>query len=406
MTTDKNFEHISGQSLTSLRRRWLLFALLYGVTAMLGYWLLVRQSGWAVQWLELTILTMALQLGVLWWLLRHNHRPVEAKLLPFLGYGNSLTLARGLCTCLLAGFLFAPPPLAPLAWVPALLYTLERVIDYFDGYLARITKMETKLGAILDIEFDGLGLLIAIALGIQYGKLPAWYLVLGLARQLFVLGMWLRRRWQLPVLDLPPSDYRRLIAGFQTGFISVMLWPVLSAQITLLASTLFALPLLYSFGRDWLVISTVLDAEATAYQTTRQTLKQLFEGWLPLAARLLGALLVLRLLWREAFTFPQWSLYLTGSEAHASSALWVALGLFWALMALLLLAGIMGRVAALALFALAALDILATQLTWTSNGLLLICAIIVIHLGSGHFALWQPEEQLIRLKLGVAQTPR
>jgi CDP-diacylglycerol---glycerol-3-phosphate 3-phosphatidyltransferase len=390
----RNFENLTGQTLASLRRRWLLFALLYGLTAVLGYWLLLQQTARAAQWLGLSVATMSLQLGILWLALRYNHRPSEANLLPFLGYGNSLTLVRGLCTCLLAGFLFAPPPSAPLTWVPALLYTLERVIDYFDGYVARITKTETKLGAILDMEFDGLGILIAIALGIQYGKLPVWYLVLGLARQLFVAGMWLRQRRHLPVLDLPPSDYRRLIAGFQTGFISVVLWPVLTAQITLLASTIFALPLIYSFGRDWLVVSMVIDAQSGAYQTARRVAKQLFEGWLPLLARVVGASLTLLLLWRGVGSF------------YTASPLWVALSLLWVVAALLLALGMVGRAAALALFALACLDILTNQLNWANNGLLLICAMIVTHLGSGYLALWQPEEQLIRLKLGTSQSPQ
>lgn len=80
----------------------------------------------------------------------------------------------------------------------------ERAIDFFDGFVARYTSRETRLGAILDIEFDGLGILIAVGLAIQYGHLPPWYLILGMARQLFILGIWLRRRLGKPVRELPP----------------------------------------------------------------------------------------------------------------------------------------------------------------------------------------------------------
>ncbi|RIK44907.1 MAG: hypothetical protein DCC55_00815 [Chloroflexi bacterium] len=377
------------QSIVSLRWRWLVIALLYGVVLLIGYWSLRQewQSGLAVRWLGLATLTMVIQIVILWWALDKNRRPSDGSLLPFLGYANGMTLARGLLTCLLAGFLFAPRPVGLLAWAPALLYSLERLLDYFDGYVARITHHETRLGVILDMEFDSVGFLIAVMLAIQYGQLPPWYIVLGLARQLFVLGLWLRRRWKLPVYELPPSEQGRLIAGLQTTFASVVLWPTIAPQITQLASYLFAVPLIYSFGRDWLVVSGVVDADSPRYLAWRWLVKQVFEGWLPLAARLAGAILALVLLWQATGL-------LTGPA------------LFWGAIALLLLLGVVGRAAALALAVLAGLDLMATGLNWSSNGLLLVCALIVVHLGSGRFALWRPEERLLRIKLGHAGPSR
>ena len=393
------------QSLVRLRWRWLIVATIYAVGLLLGYGFLLQQwqSGSEEQWLIIGAAMMIIQMGILWWALHYNHRPAEVALVPFLGYGNGMTLARGLCTMLLAGFLFAPRPTDGLAWIPAILYTVERLLDYFDGYVARITGQETKLGAILDMEFDGLGFLIAIILGIQYGQLPAWYLVLGLARQLFVAGMWLRQRWNKPVYALPPSDNGRLIAGFQTSFVSIILWPALSPQITLLASYLFAIPLIFSFGRDWLVVSGVLDADSSAYQKGRAAIKHLFEEWLPLGARILGALLALQILWREAFEFPVWTAYFIGEGSYVLAAMVETLAILWLLATLLLITGLLGRVGALILFSLACIDILAGGLRWGDNGLLFVCLIIVIHWGSGRLALWKPEEPLLRMKLGAQQ---
>ncbi|MFN8488644.1 MAG: CDP-alcohol phosphatidyltransferase family protein [Caldilineaceae bacterium] len=392
------------QNLVLLRWRWVLVTALYLSGLVLGYRFLryAWQSGWEVRWLGLATLTMLLLLGIFWQALHYNHRPTETALLPSLGYGNGMTLARGLCTTLLAGFLFAPRPTGALAWVPALLYTAERLLDYFDGYVARRTGQATKLGAILDMEFDCVGFLLAVLLCIQYGQLPFWYVVLGLARYLFVGGIWLRQWNNKPVAPLPPSDNSRLIAGFQTTFVSVVLWPIITPQISQFAGYLFALPLCYSFGRDWLVVSHVLDIETQLYQTLRRTVKQLFEQWTPLAARVMGALVAGGMLWRAAPLFSAWAgdFGVQGLQMPPIF-LFMLLASLWATATLLLLFGVLGRFAALALFCLAALDLVANGLHWTDNGLLFICTIIVLHLGSGHFALWSPDERWVRMKLGA-----
>lgn len=397
---------VDRQILTRLRWRWLYVALLYALTLLLGYRFLA--VAWApepaIQWLSLATAMMVIQMGILWWALQHNHRMAESSLLPFLGYGNGMTLTRGLVACLLAGFLFAPYPPGALAWAPAVLYTLDRLIDYVDGYVARITWTETKLGAILDMEFDGLGIAIAILLAIHYGHLPVWYLVLAFSRQLFVAGMWWRQRQGQPVYDLPPSDYRRLVAGFQTGFITVTLWPALSAPALLLAAYLFALPLIYSFGRDWLVVSAVLDPASTAYQMGRQTLKRVLGEWLPVGARVVATIITIFLLWRAGPTLQPWLAHLTAQGASGLATLLPLLTVLWALAAGAVLLGVVGRLAALALIGLAFLEIGVTGLHLVS-GLLLVSAIIVLHLGSGRFALWQPEEWLIRVKLGAPPPP-
>jgi CDP-diacylglycerol--glycerol-3-phosphate 3-phosphatidyltransferase len=399
---------VERQSLMSLRRRWLVAALAYAAVLLLSYqWLLEGwQAGRPGQWLGLATATMIIQMAILWWALDQNRREPDAILLPWLGYANSMTLTRGLLTCLLAGFLFAPRPVGWLAWAPAVFYTLERLIDYFDGYVARITGHETKLGVILDMEYDSVGFLLAVLLAIQYGQLPVWYIVLGLARQLFLLGLWIRKRWGLPLYDYPASEQARLTAGLQTGFLTVVLWPILSPQITVTAAYLFAIPLIYSFGRDWLVVSGVLDPASKQYQTGRGIIKQIFEAWLPLAARLSAGCLALSVLWQAAPAFSAWARYMTGGTSDGLAPLFWGLTVVWGVAALLLLAGVVGRGAALLLFGLASLDIMAAGWHWLPNGLLLICLLIVIHLGSGRFALWQPEERLLRMKLGMKGVPK
>jgi CDP-diacylglycerol--glycerol-3-phosphate 3-phosphatidyltransferase len=397
-----------GEPLTPLRRQWLLVAICYLATLSVGYNMLRQLWGQqqSSQWLIPAITLMVIQLAILWWALPYNRPPApdagqaSARVRPVLGYANALTLLRGLLTCLLAGFLFMPMPEGLWAWTPALLYTVERLIDFADGYVARITRSESKLGEILDMEYDGLGILIAVLLGMQYGKLPAWYLLLGLGRPLFVLGLWLRSRQGRPNYDLPLSEHRRIIAGFQTGFVSLVLWPLWPPAVTLLAAYVMAVPLLFSFGRDWLVVSGVIDAASPAYQRTQQRARVLIEGWLPFLARLCASVLALALLWQAA---PALSLWQAGADgAKGPQPLFFGAAMVLGLLAVVsVLFGLAGRLGALGLAAIGALSIATAGLDWGSNGPLLVCALIVAHLGSGRWAIWTPEETLLRTKAGA-----
>lgn len=388
-----DFQH----AMSRLRRRWLVTAGLF-VAALLASYAFLAEA-WtathAVWWLAWAGAAAVVELAVLWRILPHNHRPHQIHLLPSFGYGTALTLLCGLMLVLLAGFLFAPRPDGWLAWLPALVYTVARLVDYVDGYVARITDHETKLGGILDMEFDGLGVLIAVGLGIWYGALPLWYLPLAVSRQLFIGGIWWRERRGLPVYEMTPSANRRIIAGYQTAFISLALWPIFTPPVSTLAAVIFALPLLASFVRDWLVVSGALDPARREYQTTRARVKAWIEGRLPLLARVVGGVIAAWLLLRHV---PLWQSFLAqqGVAAFWSTAL-IALGV----MALLpFVLGVLGRLAALPLMALAWLDIAAVGLSWQDNAWLFITAAIVTHAGSGRLALWQPEEAILHRRPG------
>lgn len=376
----------NSRRLIGLRWQFLGVAGIYVVVLGSGYAGMTRvwPAPDATRWLLLAIATMLVQMAVLWWALQFNHRPDGGSIFPTIGIANGMTLARGLLACLMAGFLLGPQPPDALAWAPALLYMAERVIDFFDGFVARYTRRETKLGGILDMEFDGLGILIAVGLGIQYDRLPVWYLILGLGRQLFVLGMWIRARLGKPNHDMTHSDHRRVIAGIQTSFIAIVLWPIWTMQVTLFAAWLFAVPLVLSFVRDWFVVSDVLDPVSTRYRRVRHNAKRIVEHWLPLMARAGGATLAGILLWPLAESGPwdAWAILLAG------------------LAVLCFLLGILSRVAALAIAFLAGFHAVNAGLN-LDNALLLACAVLVLHTGGGMLALWQPEEYYVHAKLGT-----
>ena len=393
---------LNRRALAGLRRRWAGVTLLYIVVIGLIFWRLatVWQVQYAGRWLVLASIVAVRELWLLWSSLPANHREDEERLLPTLGYGTALTIGRGLAIVLLAGFIFSPRPPGWWAWLPALLYTIGAIFDFLDGYVARITNHATKLGEHLDMEFDVVGIFAAVLLAISYGQLPVWYLLLGLAREIFLFGHWTLRKMGRPVYDLPPSADRRLTAGLQMGFLCVVLWPVFSPPATTVAALLFAIPMVISFGRDWLVTSGMMRQESQQYRRIRAVAKQILEQWVPLVARLVGTIAGLRLLVASVPLFDGWLAHAAQIGLNIGApALWLIVVLS-AVALVFFAAGIVGRLVAIVLIALASWDVLAAGFYWPTNGLLLASAIIVLQLGSGAFALWQPEEALLRHRAG------
>jgi CDP-diacylglycerol--glycerol-3-phosphate 3-phosphatidyltransferase len=164
---------------------------------------------------------------------------------------TALTVVRGGAIAVLAGFLLASPDVT--GWTAALLYAAAAGLDAVDGFLARATGTVTDLGARLDTEMDALGMLVGAAVAISFGMAPAVYLLVGLARYVFIAGL-VGRRWRgNPVSELPESRLRRLNAGGQMAVLIVLLapWPGTAASRPL--ATVAMVPFLLVFGRDWLL---------------------------------------------------------------------------------------------------------------------------------------------------------
>ena len=155
--------------------------------------------------------------------LTNNHRLGELKLFPILGPGNHLSMFRALVIGLLAGFLLLPAPSDSLGWIIALFYTMASVADWIDGFIARRADQVTLLGQQLDMEFDGLSVAVVSLLAVHYGQLPIWFLSIGLARYLFLFGLWWRKRHGKPCYEIPPSVHRRVTAGMLMGMMTVVL---------------------------------------------------------------------------------------------------------------------------------------------------------------------------------------
>ncbi|HEY52033.1 MAG TPA: hypothetical protein G4N94_01075 [Caldilineae bacterium] len=68
-----------------------------------------------------------------------------------------------------------------MSWLPAFLFLLALLSDFFDGYLARRSDHVTQLGQALDMAIDGMGVLLAALLVIVWGQWPAIFAIVGLA---------------------------------------------------------------------------------------------------------------------------------------------------------------------------------------------------------------------------------
>lgn len=377
-----------------LRLRWLSLAVLAGMFLAGVFYMLFQvwlpEMAW--RWLLLAIVPSAYLLAITWQGLRLNTRIGEPALLPDLGPGNELTFVRGMLTAALAGFLFLPLPPGWLSWLPGLLYTSAALADLFDGYLARRSNHVTRLGERLDMSLDGLGILIGATLLVQYGKAPLFYLAVGMARYLFIAGIWLRRRLGKPVFDLKSSALRRPFAGAQMGFIGVVLFPVFNPPGTILVAACFALPFLAGFFVDWLTVSGVIRDQGKAKNPVPAGLILFLTTWGVLVLRLVVALTLFWFLARLLDSFP---------ELNSSSVSIVAIYLFGFLGGILLVLGAAGRIAALAvLFSFGLIQQFSP--IGTFEIFVIVGAIIVFFGGSGAFSLWVPEKRLISKRLGEA----
>jgi CDP-diacylglycerol---glycerol-3-phosphate 3-phosphatidyltransferase len=380
--------------LSSLRKQWAALSLISAVMAagifawLKDFW----DPGPAERWLLLSALLLLSFSNSLWRGLQYNYRAGETRLSPTLGSGNLLTLLRGFLIAALAGFLIVPRPPGVLAWLPGSLMVGITVTDLLDGYLARRANQATRLGEMLDMQFDGLSLLVSSSLLVFYRQAPVWFLLVGLARYLFLFGIFARQRMGKPVYELAPSPVRRPFAGVQMGFTAVLLFPLFSPPATHLAAALFALPFLAGFFLDWLVVSGVIPQAIQKEMRSVTRIKHFLLHWLPVGLRtILVAGLTLELL--DLTTANNGSL-----PGGTNTVFLLTFGLLSS-SAVLLAAGAAGRIAA----ALALVALGLQTLSRPPDGLdqvLIVLSTALFFLGTGAISIWKPEDRMIKKRFG------
>jgi CDP-diacylglycerol--glycerol-3-phosphate 3-phosphatidyltransferase len=192
------------------------------------------------------------------YLLLNTHGP-DQELKSTLGPANWITVARGGLIAILAGFLFQPRPAGAVGpewtgWMPAAVYMIAVAGDALDGFIARITAAQTRLGELLDTRIDALGVLVASLLAIQYGQLPGYYISAGLAYYVLRFAIWSRRKTGRPCSEIQRRRGARLMAGIQMVFLAIVLVPLFSPQLTHIAAVFMLIPFLAGFLWDWQLV--------------------------------------------------------------------------------------------------------------------------------------------------------
>lgn len=371
-----------------LRREWILVGTVFGGFLSGGYILL--KAAWGeerdvLQWGVVAGMLMAYILAHLWRNLKKNYPQGDGtgRLYASIGLANWITLLRAGGLAMLAGFLWLPRPAGIAGWIPGLLYFGAALLDYCDGWVARATRRTSCLGETLDMHWDGFGVLVASSLLVQYGVVPAWYVLVGLARYLFLLGMWVRTRIGLVNYPMSPSMGRRALAGMQMGFIAVVLLPVFSPPATQGAATLFMLPLMGSFLRDWLAVCGVGQVRNKGGKSWIQnTLNQMWKRS-PYLLRVVMAFNLVAVIWQEIRSpAPLW--WIIGGAG---------LGLF------LVALGVLGRTSAVGLILLSGLVLKENAMNGLFWGVLLIGVGLMLT-GTGRYSLWKADEWMIYNRAG------
>ena len=355
---------------------------LAGFTALAAaqpFFRVVLPRGRVSDWLLAAVLVWAYFSIILFRNLSQNRASADGSLRLNLGPANTLTLARAVAMAAFAGLLAVPRPAGAYAWLPGVLYTAAALPDFVDGIIARKTDSASRLGELLDMNVDSVGVLAATTLAAVYGIVPWWYLPIGLARYLFVAGVWVRTRLGQPVYDLPPSVRRRGFAALKMGFLFVVLFPIFRPPGTHIAAAAFGIPFALGFLWDWGLTTGRIRPGTWGPET-------------PFVRALVNDLPVLL---RAAYFW----LALPALAAHLADPALRWLGAAELVAAVLLALGAAAHSTAIGAAILIGIN---QHLAPLAGAQLWLVPVVVglIFLGSGRFSLWPVEDRLIFHRIG------
>ncbi|HYX49104.1 MAG TPA: CDP-alcohol phosphatidyltransferase family protein, partial [Ktedonobacteraceae bacterium] len=100
---------------------------------------------------------------------------------------NLLSFSRIVATVVVFVLVIVNQPWAFLT--AAVIFFLASITDFFDGYLARRNHVVSELGVFLDLTADKVFVSAILIAFVQLGLVPAWIVVIIVAREFVVSGM-------------------------------------------------------------------------------------------------------------------------------------------------------------------------------------------------------------------------
>jgi CDP-diacylglycerol--glycerol-3-phosphate 3-phosphatidyltransferase len=100
---------------------------------------------------------------------------------------NKLTLSRFALTIAFLAFMFSPVPMRET--LALVLFSIASLTDYFDGKIARRDKLITNFGILMDPLADKILVCSAFIAFVGLNWMPAWMVVIIVARELAITGL-------------------------------------------------------------------------------------------------------------------------------------------------------------------------------------------------------------------------
>ena len=101
---------------------------------------------------------------------------------------NNLTIARMIIVPFLVIFLLTGWGGEANRYISLTLFVVASVTDWFDGYLARKNNLVTNFGKFMDPQADKLLVCSAMICMIDLKRLPAWFVIIIIAREFIISG--------------------------------------------------------------------------------------------------------------------------------------------------------------------------------------------------------------------------
>lgn len=103
---------------------------------------------------------------------------------------SKITLVRVVFIPLLMVFMYLSGGCTNIwMWLSLAVFIIASITDYIDGHIARTRNQVTDFGKFLDPLADKLLVIAAMCMFCQWGMMPAWALMLVLAREFAVTGL-------------------------------------------------------------------------------------------------------------------------------------------------------------------------------------------------------------------------